>query len=124
VSELAEGDERSFLIESTHEGKGRRVQPAIVEHNPDEMTVGDVQPSVVITELFSARRRCTAQCGTHVFFSQVILKFSSELLNWKRVGLSISSESAYGDWDVLTPSRYFCGHERSSAWAAPRKQDC
>lgn len=107
MSELAERNERSFSIDSTHEGKGRRVQPAIVKHDPDEVTVSDVEPSVEIPKLFSAHRRYSARSETDVFFNQVILKFSSELLNWERAGLSISSRSAHGDWDGRTPSRYF-----------------
>jgi hypothetical protein len=50
------------MVEHAHKGEGRRIQPAIMKHDPDEMTMSDIEPSVTTQKSVSAFRLSLIGC--------------------------------------------------------------
>lgn len=50
------------MVEDAHKGKGRRIQSAVVKHDPDEMTMSDIEPSVTTQKSVSALRLSPIGC--------------------------------------------------------------
>lgn len=50
------------MVENAHKSKRRRIQSAVVKHDPDEMTMSDIEPSVTTQKSGRALRLSTIGC--------------------------------------------------------------